>query len=868
MKRPSLFVLLVGLIAVSVPLGAQQAVREVLPNGFTVIVKENHAAPVVAVRIYCKTGSAYEGRYLGAGVAHFLEHTLGKGTPTRTAEQINRLIEEIGNDANAYTSTDHTCYYINAGAEYFDIAAELLADYVLHPKFEKKVWEQQRDIILREMAMGEDDPSRRIYYLFQETAFQIHPSRYRVIGYPERFKSITYEDLLAFHRQWYVPDNMVAVVVGDVDTAHALKKLREVLSAAPRRGTPGFELPVEPRQLAPRRRIISADLKKAYLMLGYHTVSIAHPDLYPLDVLACILGRGRSSRLVRILKEQRKLVDSISCYSFTPRYDAGTFVVSAVLDADQLQAAEEAIREQLDLVRTKHVTKRELAQAKAQVAAARIFEDEEAENQADSLGVSEVMTGDMNFDDRYVENIRLVKAADIQRVAREYFHPENYTLVALTPKTEQRRIAAHRAQPGGIALRRLPHGIRLLVQESSAVPLVSLLAVFEGGLRYETPEDNGISSFMSAMLIRGTQRRTREQIARALDSVGGRISPWSGRDSLGLTVQVLKEDFERGLDVLADVIQNSTFPPEEVENRRRLQLAAIAREQDEAFPATFRLFLQTLFPQHPYGWRTVGTPEAVQSLTRDQLLAHYRRICRPDNLILCVFGDISADEAEAAVTRAFARFVAEGERRTPRVAPEAPITKVRELTKQRDQEQAILVFGWHGLSAASADRYALDVLDAAFSGPSLPGGRLHETLRGKGLVYATHLVTADLTDPGYIMLYAACAPEKLDETEKTIKRLVQGIIQAPMSEEEIKRGKSMCISNQQLSLQTNAARATTAALDELRELGYDNYTKYAAAVKQVTAADVQRVAAKYMDLNKCVIVRTVPRRKEAEPPAE
>ncbi|MCD6361107.1 MAG: insulinase family protein, partial [Armatimonadetes bacterium] len=228
-------------IATAAWVGAEPVV-ETLGNGCRVVVEEDHSRPVAALRVYVGVGSALEGRWLGAGMTHFLEHTIDEGTPTRSPEQINRLVESLGNSSNAYTTRDHTCYYITTAGEMIEQAIDLYADFVLHPALPEKEVETQRGIILREMAMGDDDPGRVIYDLFVQTMFLQHPHRYRIIGYPEAFKAVTRDELAEFHRLWYVPDNIVVVVVGDVDAAAVLERLRSTFGAAPRHAPPPIEM--------------------------------------------------------------------------------------------------------------------------------------------------------------------------------------------------------------------------------------------------------------------------------------------------------------------------------------------------------------------------------------------------------------------------------------------------------------------------------------------------------------------------------------------------------------------------------------------------------------------------------------------------
>ncbi len=185
-----------ALVALLAPACWGEPVVETLENGCRLVVEEDHSRPVAAFRVYVGVGSVFEGEHLGAGISHFIEHTISEGTPTRTREQIDTAIEELGNASNAYTTKDHTCYYITTAGEMISKAIDVVSDFVLHPTFPEDRVETQRGIILREIAMGEDDPGRRIYNLLAETIFAVHPSRCRIIGYKEQFKALTRDDLV------------------------------------------------------------------------------------------------------------------------------------------------------------------------------------------------------------------------------------------------------------------------------------------------------------------------------------------------------------------------------------------------------------------------------------------------------------------------------------------------------------------------------------------------------------------------------------------------------------------------------------------------------------------------------------------------
>jgi zinc protease len=234
MPRLSLRLSVVAVLAVLLATVAQAAPQVVtLDNGLRLIVEEDHSAPVAAVYFFVGTGSNYEGQWLGAGLSHLLEHALDEGTATRTREQVQETQARLGNNSNAWTNTDTTAYYIVTSGQQVLAAVDHVADYVFHAALPEEQIKTQQGIILREMARGDDDPERTIYELFDATMFREHPQRHPIIGYPAQFKQLTRDEVLAYYRRAYVPDNIVVSVVGDFSAAEVVGHLRELLGKEP-----------------------------------------------------------------------------------------------------------------------------------------------------------------------------------------------------------------------------------------------------------------------------------------------------------------------------------------------------------------------------------------------------------------------------------------------------------------------------------------------------------------------------------------------------------------------------------------------------------------------------------------------------------
>ena len=263
-----------------------------LDNGLTVIIREDHSAPVVSAQAWCKAGSIDEGRWLGAGLSHMLEHMLFKGTTTRGAGRIDQEVQDVGGYMNAYTSFDRTVYYINAPNTGAVVAVDLLCDIMRNATLPADEVEKEKQVILREMDMNQDDPGRRASRRLFETAYTRSPYRYTVIGYPDIFNEVKREDLVTFYREKYAPNNIFFVIAGDVLTETVEAQIRAAFAGARARPLPPAVLPQEPPQAGQREIIEEAPIEVGHFHIAWHVPDIRHRDTPTLDVLATLLGSG------------------------------------------------------------------------------------------------------------------------------------------------------------------------------------------------------------------------------------------------------------------------------------------------------------------------------------------------------------------------------------------------------------------------------------------------------------------------------------------------------------------------------------------------------------------------------------------------
>ncbi len=838
--------------------------QETLPNGLQVIIKENHTAPVADLRIFVRTGSIYENEYLGAGISHLFEHLINGGsTTTHSEEEINDLIDKLGGANNAYTTKDHTCYFITTSGEMIFRAVELLADWMTNCTFPEPEFKREMGVVIEELRKANEEPDRIIHQLLDDTMFRVHPTRYPVIGYEHLIQGITRNDILNYYHQRYAPNNLVVVAVGDFSAPQVMEKISEAFSRSEPRPPPALALPAEPVQVGPRERTMRRKgLGEAYFILAYHTIPIDHPDLFALDVLSYVLSQGRSSRLVKAVMEEQRLVSSIYSYSATPSYDAGVFAITGTCKDTEAEAALSAIYQELERIKTEPAATGELNKAIKQKQADEVLGRQTAAAEASEIGINMITTGNPNFGDVYMRGIQAVTVADLQRVAVRYFHENNRTLVMLRPETERQSVESSALKVSSSQIHKtvLPNGLRVLVKRNPNIPLINAQMLFLGGVLSESPEQAGICRITTEMLTRGTISRSRDDIAGFFDRCGGRYSVTAGNNTLGLSMEVLREDFPQALTVFADMIKNPIFPATELETVRKNTLAAIATRNDDWNSELSYYFKKRFFSPHPYANDSLGKEESVAGLTAADLKIYYDKFVNPSQGVLAVFGDLDENETLKMIENAFGDLPAREENSPlPNRPQPTPVTENRVSEEAVNKQLSAVYIGYPGIAITDhEDRFALTVLDTILSGFNYPGGRLHHRLRGgdKDLVYIVHAFNFVGIDPGFFGIMAASSPAKMNEVIAIILEEIEKIKATPVGDEELNTARIVCTTMEKLSRQTNSDMALQAVLDELCGLGYDFSDRYTELIGKVTAADVQRVANKY--LTHYVQVRTVP----------
>jgi len=817
--------------------------RYTLPNGLTVLLKPDTAAPVSSVQVWVKTGSIHEGAHLGAGLSHYLEHMLFKGTERRAGREISATVQAHGGYINAYTTFDRTVYYIELPSNHTTVAIDLLADAVLHSTLPADEVAKEKDVILREIDMCLDDPDQRLSQALFETAYRTHPYRQPIIGHRDVFAAVTRDDLLAYYRARYVPNNLVVVIVGDFDPAATRTAIAEHFGKAPRVRLAPVLVPDESTQLSRRDQHMHEDVQVSRAGLGWQIPGLAHPDTPALDMLAMVLGHGDSSFLWQSIREKARLVHSIDAMSWGPG-TSGLFYISYLADPDKRVAAEQAILRELARIAAKGVSAVALAKAVRQAVTSEINMRKTMSGQASRLGAGEVVVGDINYTREYFRRLFALTPAKLKKVMHTYLVPERLTVVSSNPASSLPAVAAAAASSASsldFEEITLPNGARLLLQPNHHLPNLHLRLAFAGGAMFEPAGRRGLNALMASLLAKDTARRSAEEVARAIETVGGSFHEFSGNNSFGLSAEVLPGDTDLALELIADATLRPAFKPARLEIERESSLAALKESLDDVVTVGRKKLREKFFAGHPFAIETGGDEEGLKAISVADLKALHQRLVVSGNAVLAVAGDFDPKKL-APRLKAFLAKLPKGAAPTSqgRLAVETG-----DFTEIQPRQQAIVFQAFPGPGLLSADYMVSEVADELFSGMS---SHLFERVREqKSLAYFVRSSRIVGLQTGMFYFYAGTSPQRyaevIEELELEIKRVREGGVTA----EELSRCQVRLKAGKRMGMQTNSARAMQSALNSVYGLPVNDWRTYDARVDAVTLKSIRAFALRHFN---------------------
>lgn len=862
--------LLASLLAVAKPSSAihttDDVTKKVLPNGMTVLVKELHTAPVVAVNVWVKVGSVEESDR-ERGITHFIEHMLFKGTDKIKVGQLDKMIKAAGGYNNAHTRYESTDFIDVLPSAKFDVALSTMADVLRHSKFDADELAREKQVVLEELHRGQDNPSWEAWNKLTHMAFQKHPYSHPIIGYQDVVQAQDRALLVSYWKRFYRPANLIFVVTGDVKTAEVMDKVAAAFAGWNEKAQAPVLPPAEPTQDKLRSLEFTGDIQTTVLILGVHGPAELEEDEPALEMAVSILGQGLSSRLNKVVREKKKLVQDVSAGLFNGK-SPGLVYLFAELEPGQLKEATRAMWEEVEKMK-QPVEESELARQRVSLEFSLARERMSMDGLAGKLGYYEALGGDYTLADTQMERLRQVSAEDVARVMAKYFRPEKVDLVVYRPATSTASgldskgwfnllksaspapspgPASQSTAPSKFTRRRLKNGLTLLVKPSHHTPLISLFAAFKGGTRIEPAAKSGAFHLMARLGLKGTAGGlTAEQVAEKIDDLGAAISPFSDQDTIGFASQALTTKFPQTLDLLADLMRKPAFDPEEFEKERHRTLKDIKDKKDDADDYVEELFEQTLFTRSPYGRPPEGTAATVKGLQVKDLRKLHAQVVMPNNLTLVLVGDIDPDKAVKLVEERFGPSVWKaGALKFPKVPQEQRSKRRRLRVEALNKKQAHIMLGWLGARPVDKDYFAFRLFNSIL-GEGMNSRLFTEVREKRGLCYTVHSYFDRSMDPGALHIYVGTQPENEQKALGVVLDVITRMREDGVLAEELASAKAYAKGVFEMVRQDFSTEARLAGQYELWGMGYETLDRFPGLIDGVTLDQVRAAARKYTD---------------------
>lgn len=797
---------------------------------------------------------------------------LFKGTDRRDSLAINNEIENLGGNVNAFTTYDHTVYHLVLSSRFWREGLDVLADMTFHSRLDEEEFEIERQVILEEIREGDDSLENYLGERFFGALYPGHPYGRPVIADAETIRRFDTETLRAFYSRWYRPKNMVLSVAGNVEWHLLVDAVRELTGDLTNGSSPVPILPKVSESKEAVFTLLGRGTEERILEVAFPTPNVRHEDVPALELLSIVLAGGEMSRLFRELRLKRELTRLIQTNLFVP-LERGLFIFHTLPYAGlEKELIQELIR-QLRILKNEPVSPLELSRAKLTLDKEIIFSDETAEGRSKILGYFQLTYGAFEEEERYRERVMAVTEPQIRQVAQRYFDIQKMGLSLLLPKQEKlltsvqiwewisaveqpRNERKSSGRPGrDVEHWELGQGTRAVFRRLPSAKIAAVYAAVTGGLWTETREKNGISSLIAATLDRGTKNRSDDQIAEEVTLFQADLEGVAGRNFQGLRMEAVQKNFDVALDLFTDVLFNPYFGRAELRQERNVILRELETQKDYFETAAGNLFLETLYPSHPYGLNLLGNPASVSKLGTAQLREHYRTYVRPDRLVLSVVADVSPDLLKERLESLIPKNSKTG---SPLSLPSQlpPLEGIREVRRPIQGEKAYVQYGFRGTTLSSPDRFALDVLSTLLA--SSGGGRLYVRLREElGLVYSVDTTVVHGLAEGYLAVSLNTAPEQVEQALEEVRTELGEVRGKLVSTEELERVKNFIVGNYEIDLQRGGPQAAQLCLGEL--YGTERTLKdYILGIQAVTPKDVQAAGERYLTPDRAVVVLLSP----------
>ncbi|MFN8945147.1 MAG: M16 family metallopeptidase, partial [Pseudobdellovibrionaceae bacterium] len=731
-----------------------------------------------------------------------------------------------------------------------------------YPQFDSAEIDNEREVVLEEIKRGIDSPSRQASQLFFSTAYEKHPYGVPVIGYDKNVKNWPAKKIKDYFHSRYSPQNMFLVVAGDFQIPEMKKRVDEYFGEIKKhtvRKSKIVKVPVSSKQ---KLKTLKTDINDSYLYVSFPIPHARHKDVQALDVIGHALGQGDNSRLVKRLRLDKPVVNSISASAWTPQQD-GAFLISATLSQDHLEESLNAICEEIVRLRHDGITEAELQRSKTALSAEEIYGVETVDGMSRKVGSGEFYFNDPDYYSNQLSRIQKLTKHEVNSVIKKYFDPQKMTAI-LTSKmdktasfkmmTDFGKNLVHQCNQAPVVLESkktifkksvqktkkytLDHGTKVYLRKMPGVNSLTIRSASLGGARGLLSTQQGLTELLSRVWTSTTQTKDEQKIISFCDETASSISAYSGRNSFGLNMDSLTQFFDQSAHLFEEFLTKPKFEQTYFDREREVMLHQITAKNDHPTSVMGRMFYEKLFWGHPYSYDTLGTKESIGQLTPNHLQTYLNQQLTSKNFHICIAGDFSEQK--------MMKWLSKLDQNLPHFDYKKPQFKLpvrnenQFLYSQMKKEQSHMMVGFYGLKLDDTDRDVFEVMDTILSGM---GGRLFQELREKkSLAYSVATQKFYGVEAGFFGSYIGCSPEKVDTALSMMLEEFYKLMTIHVSDEELSRAIQNVIGSNDIALQKKSAIANTILFDELYSLDSDLNFEAEKRFRTVTQEQIKNLA--------------------------
>jgi zinc protease len=868
---------------------SHNVVKRVLDNGLTILIHELHKIPKVAFQIWYNVGSKDE--LLGEkGIAHLLEHMIFKGTSLLSESDIDAITHKLSGNCNAFTSYDYTGYIFNFPTQNWREAFPIAADCMVNCLFDDDMLNSEMKAVIQELKLNKDQYDRMLIDEMISMIFSDHPYHYPIIGYKQDLWNVSGKDLRAFYKKHYKPNNATIVVVGDVQSDEVVELAQKYFDNIPkdsnyRKKGYFFHHDIISKSITLYRDVVQPTLAYVFVVPG----AIEKKDT-ALDILELIIGSGKSSRLYKKLVNEAQCATDVST-DFWSLFDYSIFFI--MVEPKKIEdaiAIERIICAELDDLAMHGIQHDEFVRGLKNIQMDYYNLVENSEDCAYEIGHTYLATGDENYVFTAMEQSEEVLKKQAQDIIKHYFRPSIMHKGAILPLPESEKnewetlqeesdnedeaILSARVRKTVVegpvyaktvavqkpihfvfpkpAINMLSNGLKVLSYNDSTVPKINIILELKARAHYDPQDKQGLYAFVAHMMTEGTEKYTSEELADAIESRGISIEVCPG----GISLEMLYEDFEFGLNILNEIVTKATFPGEEIEKIRNQMLSDINQYWDDPNSFVGYLVKEIVYKGHPYSKQSLGTTESITLITRQDLVNFYKKYITPYNARIAIVGDLHGYDIQNILETALGSWL-------PNIVNEIVYPQLfpaiaEDINYSINRDQVVLCFAQLSIERTHPDFDKYLLFDQIFDGGVLGsmGSRLKDLRQQTGLFYTISgsLMSGCDEQPGIFLVRTIVSLDRLAEAEIAIKKTIDTAIDT-LTDEELNDAKRAVANTLVDNFASNSEVASTFLFLDRFKLPADYFDNRAEQLEKITLDDVKKAVKNILNSKNLITVR-------------